>query len=512
MAYRILLIEDSVYQRERLRPAIAELGCEIVGVANNRAEAVQVAKETRPDLALVHMNLHTDLEGFRIVSELRLQHHLPVVVVGPPSSEEILQQACSSGSVAYLAEPLRPDDFGAAIRIALHQGLKSFKPFATHSGLIAMIESLSDGVIATSVDGVVRFLNPAAQVLTGWMPLEAIGKPIEEIYPLLDIKTTEEIRECQIRKALLSQLPTGKQRFLLTTRTGARIIIEDSASPIFDGENLIGGVTIFTNIAQRIADEKSASERQDQLKEEIRVSHEALDRSGDELGSLMGRWIDFQEQERRRIAQELHDDLAQRAALASQLVYRMAIAKDRPAAEGQADFELLKSMIDELSDALRNVSHRLHPAIIADLGLPAALRSLVRDYSALGLDLAGIIDDFSAPVPLPTATSLYRIAQEALHNTLRHAPGAPAKLVLKSDENHIELRIEDAGPGFSLVHTKQQSGLGLLSMHERARSIGGNLQLEATPGEGTVVLVTAPLEAHDEPKPDSARRRSPSDE
>lgn len=512
MAYRILLIEDSADDRERLLTTIAELGCETVGIANGGAEALQVAQQTRPDLALVHMKLRTDLEGFRIVSELRFEHHLPVVVLGPSSSEEMLQQACSSGSVAYLTEPLRPDDFGAAIRIALHQGLVRLKPLAAHSWLVAMIESLSDGVIATSADGIVQFINPAAQVLTGWMPLEAIGRPIEEIYPLLDIETREKIPECQIRKALVSQLPTGKRRFLLTTRTGDRIVIEDSASLILEGTNPVGAVTIFTNIAQRITDEKAASERQDQLQEKIRVSHHALDRSSDELASLMGRWIDFQEQERRRIARELHDDLAQRAAIASQLVYKMTMAKERKAVEAQVDFEVLKSMIDELSDGLRKVSHRLHPAIIADLGLPYALRSLARDYRALGLDLAGIIDDFSAPIPLEIATSLYRIAQEALHNTLRHAPGAPVKLVLKLDDNQIELRIEDAGPGFSLVNTKQRSGLGLLSMRERARIIGGSFQLETSPGEGTVVLVTAPLETHDQPKPDSARRRSHSDE
>ena len=512
MAFRVLLIEDSVDGRERLLTAIAELGCEIVGIANAGAEAVRVALQTRPDLALVHVNLRADFEGFRIVSELRFQHHLPVVLLGPSSSEEILQLASSSGSVAYLTEPLRPDDFAAAIRAALHQDLMTLEPFATHSWLIAIIESLSDGVIATSADGVVRFLNPAAQVLTGWMPIEAIGKPIEEIYPLLDIEEIEEIRECQIRKVLKSHLPTSKQRFLLTTRTGARIVVEDSASPILDGKKPLGAVTIFTDIARRISDEKTASELQDQLKEEIRVSNVALDRRSSELSSLMGRWIDFQEQERRRIARELHDDLAQRAALASQLVDRMAIAKDRLPAEGQADFKQLKSMIDELSDGLRKVSHRLHPAIIADLGLPQALQSLVSDYRALGMDLAGIIDDFSAPIPLETATSLYRIAQEALHNTLRHAPGAPAKLVLNSDEDHIELRIEDAGQGFSLVNRNQPSGLGLLSMRERARIIGGHVRIESSPGEGTVVLVTAPLETHDDPKPDSARRRSPSDE
>jgi PAS domain S-box-containing protein len=507
MTFRILIIEDQVYEREGLRATLTELGCEVCGIAKNSTEAVQLAKQTRPDLALVHMDVRELDDGFGIARELRLQNHVPVISVGPTSSEDILQQACSSGCVAYLAEPIRPDELDAAIRIALRQDFAAFAAFARHSWLTAMFESLSDGIIATGLDGVVRFLNPAAQVLTGWMPLEVIGKPIEEIYPLLDVRTTEEVPECQIRKVLESQLPTGKQRFLLTTRTGARIPVEDSASPILDGAALVGAVTIFTNIAGRIADEKASSDRQDRLSDDVGASHEALGQSKEELVSLTARLIDAQEEERRRLARELHDDLAQRAALAAQLVDRIANTGKQPS----ADLELLKSAVGGLSDGLREVSHRLYPAIIEDLGLSQALRSLVSDYRGLGLDLVGLIDDVPGDIPLSTATSFYRIAQEALHNTVRHAPGSPAKLSLKSNDGQIELLIEDAGPGFSLVHAKRLSGLGLLSMQERARIIGGSFNLQSTPGEGTVVLVTAPLKTHGAPKTNPSRRRSPSD-
>lgn len=304
---------------------------------------------------------------------------------------------------------------------------------------------------------------------------------------------------------LAFQLPTGKQRFLLTTRAGSQIIVEDSASPILDGTVLLGAVTIFTNIAGRIADEKTASERQDLLRDEVRNSLDALSQSKGEIDSLVGRLIDSQEEERRHLARELHDDLAQRAALASLLVDRIAKAPKHSPDGNQTDFVLLKSTVSGLSDGIRDVSHRLHPGIIEDLGLAQTLRSLAYDLRALGLDLADFINDIPAVIPLPTATSLYRIAQEALHNILRHAPGAPAKLSLKSDEHHIELRIEDVGPGFSTVQVKVKSELGLLSMQERARIIGGNVLLKTSPGEGTVVLVTAPLENHVAPAAESDR-------
>lgn len=494
MAIRILIVHDDAHKKRFLRAAAAELGCEIVGTADNAADALTIARQSRPDLVLVHMD-RRDEGACGIVRELRLDHHLPVVSIGTSSDEEMLGKACSSGSIAYLVEPLRPHELDAAIQIALHQDLTTFKAFAGHSWMRAMFDSLSDGVIATSADGVVQFLNPAAQVLTGWIPFDAVGQRIDHIYSLSDLETGAAVAESQIHKVLASQLATGKQRFLLTTRTGARIPIEDSATPILDGEETVGAVTIFTNIAGRIAEEEAASARQELLRDEVKASRDELSRSQDEIVSLAGRLITSQEDERRRLARELHDDLAQRAALAHQQLDRIAKTFEDSPVTNPADFELLKSMIGGLSEGLRGAAHRLHPAIIEDLGLAPALRSLVEDFRAFGLDLAASIHEVPATISLQTATALYRIAQEALHNTLRHAPGAPAKLSLRSDGDQIELRIEDAGPGFSAAHVKRKAGLGLSSMKERAGLIEGSLLLTTSPGEGTVIVVTAPLRA-----------------
>lgn len=295
-----------------------------------------------------------------------------------------------------------------------------------------MLDSLSDDVIATTADGVVQFLNPAAQVLTGWMPFDAVGQPIDRVCALSDIESGDPVIESQIHLVLASQVPTGKNRFLLATRRGARIPIEDSATPILDGTELVGAVTIFTNIAGRIAEEKAASARQEVLSRQVEASEDALSRSQDEVESLAGRLITSQEDERRRLARELHDDLAQRAALAQQQLDLIAKTFEHSPDANPAQFELLKSMIGDLSHGLRGAAHRLHPAIIEDLGLAPALRSLANDFSAFGLELAISIEDLPKAIPLETATALYRIAQEALHNTLRHAPSAPAKLSLRS--------------------------------------------------------------------------------
>ncbi len=510
MATRVLIVHDEARGRQLLRAAVVQLGCEIVGMAEGTGDVLTVARQSRPDLVLVHMD-RTDDQACGLIRELRLDHHLPVVSIGTSSDEEMLGKACSSGCIAYLVEPLRPHELDAALRIALHQDLTTFKAFAGHSWMRAMFDSLSDGVIATSADGVVQFLNPAAQMLTGWMPFDGVGQPLDRIYSLSDLETADAVKESQIHKVLASRVPTGKQRFLLRTRTGTQIPIEDSATPILDGSEMAGAVTIFTNIAGRIAEERTASARQEQLRREVETSQDALNRSQEGVLSLAGKLISSQEDERRRLARELHDDLAQRAALACQQLDRIAKAFEDSHAANPADFELLKSMIGGLSTGLRGAAHRLHPAIIEDLGLAPALRSLAGDFRAFGLDLAASVRDVPGDLPLQTATALYRIAQEALHNTLRHAPGAPANLSLRCDGDRIELRIEDAGPGFSKMQAKQKPGLGLSSMKERAGLIGGNLLLTSKPGKGTLIVVTAPL--HPLPRNAAlAPRRSSSEE
>lgn len=359
MAIRVLIVHDEVDGKRVLRAAVTLLGCEIVGMADNAVDALRIAKQSRPDLVLVHMD-RTDDGACGVIRELRLDHHLPVVSIGMSPDEEMLGKACSSDCIAYLVEPLRQHELDAAIQIALHQDLTTFKAFAGHSWTRAMFDSLSDGVIATSVDGVVQCLNPAAQVLTGWMPFDAVGQPIDRICSLSDIETAEVVSESQIHKVLASQLPTGKQRFRLTTRTGVQIPIEDSATPILDGTEMVGAVTIFTNIAERIAEEKAASARQELLRHEVKESQDALSRSQDEVVSLAGKLITSQEDERRRLARELHDDLAQRASVACLQLDQIAKTFEHLPAANPADFELLKSMIGDLSDGLRGAAHRLY--------------------------------------------------------------------------------------------------------------------------------------------------------
>ena len=200
-----------------------------------------------------------------------------------------------------------------------------------------------------------------------------------------------------------------------------------------------------------------------------------------------------QEDERRRIARELHDDVGQRLSL---LVIELEKLRRTPPDEIPdlpTRLEAVTRQAEQLSDAVRGVSHQLHPTILEDLGLESALQQLVGEFEgAHRIPMDFVSRPLPHAVPLATATALYRIAQEALRNAAKHAPGAPVTLELSSTDQELRLAIRDAGPGFNVNALQQRGELGLISMRERAKLAGGRLLLRTGMGNGTEVVAIFP--------------------
>ena len=203
--------------------------------------------------------------------------------------------------------------------------------------------------------------------------------------------------------------------------------------------------------------------------------------------------ITAQENERRRIALELHDDFAQRLSLvAMQLdLFRRTPAGIQAVKE---QFDTLIQQVETLSDDIRHVSHQLHPSIVEDLGLESALKQLVREFEGIHKTPIQLsMQPLAGAIPRGTATALDRIAQEALRNTAKHAPGAPVAVNLSRAGDELRLTVRDNGPGFDMTTVRRRGGLGLIGMRERARLAGGRLSVFTEPGEGTEVVVTLSL-------------------
>jgi methyl-accepting chemotaxis protein len=211
-----------------------------------------------------------------------------------------------------------------------------------------------------------------------------------------------------------------------------------------------------------------------------------------ELERLAARLIEVQEEERRTIARELHDDFGQRFAVLAMDLTRLS----QLTARGEDVRDLLARVRDGIvgiANDLRQLSRSLHPSILDDLGLVAALESECRLFHARGLPVEFTHDENCDDLPRAVQLALYRIVQEALHNIVKHARARSAVVSLTRN-SRVVLSILDDGEGFD-AHFEATGGVGLSSMKERARLLGGVFTLESGVGRGTKIEVSLPVGA-----------------
>jgi two-component system CheB/CheR fusion protein len=165
------------------------------------------------------------------------------------------------------------------------------------------------------------------------------------------------------------------------------------------------------------------------------------------------------------------------------------------APEGSKKLEAARNELQGLNTDVRQISHRLHPKILKDLGLPAALRGLVEEFDRReGMPATFSSHGLPDTIADEPATAVYRITQEALRNVAKHAGRTHVKVVLQNIDETLELRVMDFGVGFDLEALDGAGGLGMISMQERARIAGGSFAIESELGSGTTIIVRVPLD------------------
>jgi len=207
---------------------------------------------------------------------------------------------------------------------------------------------------------------------------------------------------------------------------------------------------------------------------------------------LSGRLINAQEEERSRLARELHDDVTQRLAL-------LAIDAGRgernlPSAAGGTAMRAMRESLIRLSEDVHALAYRLHPSILEDLGLIEALKTECERFgrvASIPVDLKA--QEVPDPLPHAVALCLYRIAQEALRNVGRHARASAVQVSLRRLDGGVQLAVRDNGAGFDPAQQRDRPSLGHASMRQRIYQLNGELEVESAPGHGTTVLAWVPL-------------------
>jgi signal transduction histidine kinase len=208
---------------------------------------------------------------------------------------------------------------------------------------------------------------------------------------------------------------------------------------------------------------------------------------------LAAQVISAQDEERARIARELHDSTAQ--ILTALMLQLRAAAHESTSAPLDARIATVRELAAEALEEVRSLSHTMHPRVLDDLGLAAALEWLARQTRAQEyMDVRVEAEEFKPPMPAPLAAALYRVAQEALRNAARHANARRVEVRLRQQDHSAVLELEDDGRGFDVEGAERRvPGMGLFTMRERMGLVNGHLTVRSVPGRGTTIVAMVPL-------------------
>lgn len=329
------------------------------------------------------------------------------------------------------------------------------------------------GIAQTSIDGRWLLLNDRFCEILGYSQEELLEKTFIDI-------TYPDDREASLdasRKFLAGEISSWSSQKRYIRKDGATVWARLFVSLVRDQRNQ---AQYFVSVVEDIT-------------KEIQAQH-ALQQSRQQLRALAGRLINAQEDERKRIARELHDDLSQKLALLAFDTGSLVSAPPPSVEEMKDPLRILQKRAVQLSQDVRQISHRLHPSILEDLGLPPALNELCEEFSTReGIEV--LFEEKAVPQALPVeiASCLYRVAQEALHNVSKHARASEIHLKISGSPGGIQLYIRDNGAGFDSQAALSRPGLGIVSMKERVMLVQGEFSVHSEPGQGTEVVVFVPL-------------------
>jgi PAS domain S-box-containing protein len=265
---------------------------------------------------------------------------------------------------------------------------------------------------------------------------------------------------------LTPEHPTSEVTYRALTSDGALVWLKSNGRGFFDGE---GRLQRVIGMVADVTDVKEAEEA---------------------LASMTGKLIEAQEQERARIARELHDDITQRLTL---LAIEFERLQNTPSEFPSRVQELRRQLTEMLSD-VQSLSHELHSSKLDYLGMAAAIKGFCTELA----EKHGVSIDFkdeNTPKHLPKeiALCLFRVAQQALHNALKYSGMRHFEVEVSGTAEKVQLVVRDAGAGFDVEETKRRGGLGLVSMQERVNMLRGQFSVESRPGEGTKIVASVPL-------------------
>lgn len=346
--------------------------------------------------------------------------------------------------------------------------------------LLNLLGNVNIPIIMVGNDLRIRRFTPISQRLLNLIPAD-VGRPISDINLNLDIPKLDRM----VAEVIETLSPKVSEVKDLSGRAYSLRI-----RPYRTEDNKIdGAVIVLVDLEPGRASMESAAER---AMTSDGSSAGADAKPSEELRAFGAGLLMAQENERRNLSLELHDDLSQRLALLELNVETLEKGDSSPP-QLREQLHSVHEQITGLSNSLRHIAYQLHPAALEQLGLGQAVESYVHEFGQReNIQVHFRANNLPGSIDSQIALCLYRIVQESLRNVAQHSDAKSADVSLSRTNHTIQLRVKDSGSGFDYESAKSKGGLGLRSMEERARACGGTFKLTTQAGSGTEVVVEVP--------------------
>lgn len=493
----VLLVEDSRDDADLILFEIRNAGFDVASRRVDTEEAMRRAMtDSKWDVVIsdFHLPRFGTREALRVLRQA--DGDTPFIIVsgciGEESAVGLMKEGASDfvmkDRLARLTPVIERELQDAAVRREHREALEALR---TNERLLKGItSSLGEGLYVLNDRGKLIFMNPEAERLLGWTESELLGQSVHRIiHPQNPDGTPLPESNCRVLRVLRDGNVYKTDDEVFARKDGSLMPVSYVATAIVKNGKTAAVVTAFQDISQRKKAEQDLLESREQLR------------------NLSAHQQSVREEERTRIARELHDELGQMLTAIKLDATWLATRLSGENSNIVNKIDSMSRLLDETLDAVRRVAADLRPVMLDDLGLTAAVEWLTEEYGRrtgisirLEMDMAhgqcdcqGGICDLDAEV----ATAVFRIMQECLTNVARHARAEHVLVSLKCSDGKLILLVSDDGQGMPVDSASQRNTYGIIGMRERAHNLGGTFDVSSIPWEGTSVQVVLPIKPVD---------------
>lgn len=363
----------------------------------------------------------------------------------------------------------------------------------TNAWLSAIVEGSDDAIISKDLNSIINSWNNSAERIFGYATEEAVGQPITIIFPEDRIDEEDEIINRLKRGEQIDHFETKRKH-----KDGALLDISLTISPIKDVDgNIVGVSKIARDITKRKVAERKLKSINETLEKRVRERTKKLHSYQQQLRSLASQLNKAEDQERQRLASELHNKLGQLLAVAKMKAGSL-LHKNLPDQLAR-EMEELKQVVDDALEYNQNLMSELKPPPALDKeDVTELILWTVEQVEKQGLNIKIKNEGYSKPVDKELRTTLHQSVRELLQNVLKHADTNEARVTISAEQGDVKVTVEDKGKGFDLTDDlahgpTEYGGFGLFNIKERMDWHGGSFEIESELGKGTKATLYAPL-------------------